>query len=221
MNSITQPTQPAKQIRVLVVDDHPMIRKGLSAMVQAEPSMDWVGEASTGSDAITICERLKPDVVLLDLMMPNMDGATAAQTILQTNPDIHVLVLTSFYEPELVKRALQAGAVGYLIKTASSDELVRAIIMANSGQRVLAPEAADALVQAAQSEKIGHDLSEREREILALLAKGLSNAEIAGQIFVTVPTVKFHVTNILSKLHVDSRTEAVLVAMKHRLVPPI
>ena len=207
-------------IRVFVADDHPMIRQGLAAMIQAERSLKWVGEATNGTEAISFCATVVPDVVLMDLMMPDIDGVAATQAIVARAPNTRVLILTSYHEPEVGQRAVQAGAAGYLVKTASADELIRAIHVAHSGKRVLASEATEALIQASQSDPMRDSLTEREREILALLAKGLSNAEIAAKLFVTVPTVKYHVTNILSKLQVDSRTEAVLVAMKHRLVPP-
>jgi NarL family two-component system response regulator LiaR len=206
-------------IRVLIVDDHPMIRQGLSYMVRQEPALLLVGEASDGAEALMIAQQVRPDVVLMDFKLPKIDGIVATREILKSNPKARIIMLTSFYEPDVVNEALQAGTVGYLLKTASAGDLVHAIREAHLGRRVLAEEATNALIQAAQSTQVGASLTEREREILALIAQGLSNNAISAKLFITVPTVKFHTTNILSKLGVESRTEAVLVAIKHRLVP--
>lgn len=206
-------------IRVLVVDDHPMVRRGLMALVRTAEGMVFAGEASNGQEAIQLCRELRPTVVLMDLVMPVMDGAEATRHIRQHCADTQVLVLTSFHEMNLVQQAINAGAVGYLLKTASSDELIAAIRSAHEGKSTLSPEATQALVQAAQ-QQVGAsaELSPREREILGLLAQGLTNTEISERLFISVPTVKFHVTNILDKLNASSRTEAVMIAIRRKLV---
>jgi two-component system, NarL family, response regulator LiaR len=207
-----------KVISVMIVDDHPTVRRGLASFINTMEGYACNGEASNGAEAVRLAAELKPDIVLMDLVMPEMDGATATQQIRQQLPEVRVLVLTSFHEQHLVQSALKAGAVGYILKTAAVDELTAAIRSAYDGQTVLSPEATQALVRASRANTIGDNLTEREREILQLLAQGLSNSEIAGKLFVTVPTVKFHVTNVLSKLQVGSRTEAVLLALKYKLV---
>jgi two-component system, NarL family, response regulator LiaR len=205
-------------IRVFVVDDHPMIRHGLAAMLRAEPGLAWVGDAGDGADAVRLAPGLQPDVVLMDLVMPRMDGVAAIAALRPLLPRARFVVLTSLLDPTEVKRAIDAGASGYLLKNASSQELVTVIQMAHRGQRVLAPEVTDALAASQKAAAPGDDLTQRERELLALMARGLSNQEISTQLSIAMPTVKFHVTNILAKLHADNRTEAVLIALKHKLV---
>lgn len=206
-----------ESIRVFVVDDHPMIRHGLAAMLRAEPGMLWVGDAADGADAVRLAPTLRPDVVLMDLVMPRLDGVAAIAALRPLLPHCRFVILTSLLEPAEVKRAIEAGASGYLLKNASSQELVTVIQAAHRGQRVLAPEVTDALA-AQQKAAPGSDLTQRERELLALMARGHSNQEISTQLAIAMPTVKFHVTNILAKLHADNRTEAVLIALKHKLV---
>ncbi len=205
-------------IRVFVVDDHPMIRHGLAAMVQAERELLWVGDAATGEDALRLAPALKPDVVLMDLVMPQMDGIAAITTLRPLLPQTRFVVLTSLLEPSEVKRALDAGASSFLLKNASAQELITVIRATASGHRVLAPEVTDALIAGERRNSPGADLTQRERELLALMARGLSNQEISNRLSIAMPTVKFHVTNILAKLHADNRTEAVLTALKQRLV---
>jgi NarL family two-component system response regulator LiaR len=207
-----------ESIRVFVVDDHPMIRHGLAAMLKAEPGMQWVGDAPDGTDAVRAAPALEPDVVLMDLVMPRMDGVAAIVALKPQLPKTKFVILTSLLEPAEVRRAMDAGACGYLLKNASSQELVTVIQMAHKGHRVLAPEVTDALVANQKDPPPGGDLTQRERELLALMARGFSNQEISTQLSIAMPTVKFHVTNILAKLHADNRTEAVLVALKHKLV---
>ncbi|OGO20635.1 MAG: DNA-binding response regulator [Chloroflexi bacterium RBG_16_48_8] len=172
-----------------------------------------------GEEAVTKCEKLKPDVVLMDLVMPNMDGAQATAIIRERHPEIQVIALTSFKEEDLVQRAITAGAIGYLLKNVSADELADAIRAAKAGKPTLSPEAAQALMHAAMKPKaLGFDLTPRELEVLALLVEGLSNPDIAEHLVVSRSTVKFHVSSILSKLGASSRTEAVSLALQHQLV---
>ncbi len=206
-------------IRVLLVDDHAVVRSGLGAFLMAFDDLELIAEASSGDEAVAMCNRFHPDVVLMDLKMPGTSGAEATRRIREHWPDIQVVALTSFKEKELVEGAMEAGAIGYLLKNVSADELAEAIRAANSGEPTLAPEAAQALIQSTRrTPKIGFDLTNREHEVLALMTEGMSNPEIAEELMVSRSTVKFHVSNILSKLGADSRTEAVAVALQHDLV---
>jgi len=206
-------------IRVLIVDDHAVVRSGLAAFLLATDDLELVGEASSGEEAVRRCAQLKPDVVLMDLVMPQMDGAAATRAIREACPHVQVIALTSFKEDNLVQAALQAGAIGYLLKNVSADELANAIRAAKAGRPTLAPEAAQVLIHSAtKPPSPGHDLTDREREVLALLVEGLNNVEIADRLVVSRSTIKFHVSSIFSKLGVTSRTEAVALAVQHHLV---
>jgi two-component system, NarL family, response regulator LiaR len=212
-------TPPANPIRVMLVDDHTMVRRGLATFLKVFNDLQLAGEAESGEAAIKLCGELQPDVILMDMVMPDMDGATATRTIRQQFPQVQVIVLTSFKEGELIKNALEAGAIGYLLKDVSADELVRAIRAAYSGRATLSPEAAQSLVETANlPPPPGLDLTEREREVLALMTEGLNNTQIAGRLTVSPSTIKSHVSNILSKLGVASRTEAVTLALRNRIV---
>jgi len=209
-----------KLIRVMLVDDHAVVRSGLATFLMTCDDMELVGEASSGEQALNMCQQANPDVVLMDLVMPGMDGATATRKIREKCPDIQVIALTSFKEQDLVQGALQAGAIGYLLKDISADELANAIRAAYAGKPTLAPEAAQALIQATRlpAEKVGFDLTKREKEVLALMVEGLNNNQIAERLVVSRSTAKFHVSSVLTKLGASSRTEAVATALKHKLV---
>ena len=209
-------TQP---IRVLLVDDHAVVRSGLATFLMVYDDLELVGQASDGAEAIRLCGQTQPDVVLMDLVMPVVDGATATHEIRQQYPSVQVIALTSFPEEDLVQRVLRAGAISYLLKNVSADELANAIRAAHRGRSTLAPEAAQALVHAASHARDpGYNLTPREREVLGLMAQGLNNPDIAERMVVSRSTIKFHVSSILSKLGVASRTEAVALALQHKLV---
>jgi NarL family two-component system response regulator LiaR len=206
-------------IRVMLVDDHTVVRRGLRAVLSVSDDMCLVGEAGDGEEAIQLCEQLQPDLILMDLLMPKMDGIAATKAIHERWPKVRIIALTSFKEREYVEGVLKVGATSYLLKNLSADELVSAIRRSMTGQSSLSPEAAQVLIQKEiEPAQLGSDLSDRERDILALMAKGESNGAIAVHIFLSKSTVKFHVSNILSKLGVSSRTEAVFIAMKHHMV---
>ena len=206
-------------IRVLIVDDHKVVRSGLSAFLMAYDDLELVAEAESGEKALVLCQKYQPDVVLMDLVMPKMNGAETTEAILKSWPDIKVIALTSFKEQTLVEGVLKAGAIGYLLKDVDADDLANAIRQANAGKPTLAPEAAQILIQASrQPYKPGIDLTDRENEVLTLLVKGLSNPEIAEKLYVSKSTVKFHVSSILNKLQVSSRTEAVAKALQEGLI---
>jgi NarL family two-component system response regulator LiaR len=207
------------QIRLMIVDDHRVVRSGLSAFLLAYDDLKLVGEASGGEEAVRLCAEVKPDVVLMDLVMPGMDGIAATKAIREQCPNTKVIALTSFGDQERVQAALKAGAIGYLLKDVSDVELAAAVRNAAAGRPTLAADAQRALIQATTSPKPpGSDLTEREREVLALMVKGMSNDEIAEHLTVRPSTAKFHVSNVLSKLGVATRTEAVAMALQNRLV---
>lgn len=211
--------ETSQTIRVLIVDDHSMVRKGLLTFLKNQPDLEVVGEARDGQEAADVCARLQPDVILMDLVMPVLGGVAATRLIRQRCPEAQVIALTSFQEKELVQDALQAGAIGYLLKNVSGDELAEAIRHAHAGRPTLAPEALQALVQTTPAEaSLGKDLTRRELEVLALLVKGLSNPEIAERLSVSRATVKVQVSSILSKLGVSNRAEAISLAIQHKLV---
>ena len=208
-------------IRVLISDDHAVVRNGLSSFLSTFDDFTLVGEAKNGEQAVRLCDLLQPDVVLMDLVMPGMDGAEATRLIREKHPHTQVIALTSFKDREQVQAALQAGAIGYLLKDISADQLACAIRQAHAGKPTLAPEAAEVLIQATRQPQlcVGDDLTEREREVLALLVEGLNNRQIAERLVIGVSTAKSHVSNLLSKLGVATRTEAVSLALQKKLVP--
>lgn len=210
---------PQKTIRVLITDDHSVVRNGLKSFLSIYDEFELVGEARNGEQAVAMADIHQPDVILMDLMMPVMDGATASRKIKQKHPHIQIIALTSFKEQELVQGAIEAGAIGYLLKDLTAEELARAIRLAAEGKPTLSPEAAEVLIQSSRppQPKLGDDLTEREREVLNLMVEGLNNQQIAERLVVSVSTAKSHVSNILSKLGVATRTEAVSIALKNRI----
>jgi NarL family two-component system response regulator LiaR len=207
-------------IRVMIVDDHGMVRKGLMAYLRNEPGLEIVGEARDGKEAIDLCQTAAPDVVLMDLLMPEMGGVEAIRVIRERWPRIQLIALTSFQEHELVHDALQAGALSYLLKNVSGDDLAEAIRAAYQGQSTLAPEAVQALIQTTvRKPELGHDLTPREREVLELMVEGLTNPEIAERLTVSRSTAKAHVSNVLSKMGATNRAEAIALAFQHNLIP--
>ncbi|MGD8474532.1 MAG: response regulator transcription factor [Anaerolineae bacterium] len=207
-------------IRVITVDDHAILRGGLKFLLLAFDDIELVGEARSGLEAVRLCDELQPDVILMDMMMPDMDGVATTRAIKEHSPDIQVLVLSSFSDHASVQQVMQAGAVGYLLKDVPMDELADGIRAAAAGKTVLAPEAAEALVRAAgpQAPQPGYDLTARQLEILALLVGGLTNNEIAERLVLSPYTVRNHVSEILSKLDTSTRTEAAALAMRLGLV---
>lgn len=211
---------PSQPIRVLLVDDHTMVRRGLVTFLKVYNDLQLAGEAESGAEAIQRCAEIRPDVVLMDMVMPDMDGVNATRAIRQQFPTVQVIALSSFKEGELIQNALEAGAIGYLLKDVSADYLAQAIRAAHAGRATLSPEAAQALAQNARRPPApGLDLTEREREVLTLMIEGLNNTQIAGRLTVSPSTIKSHVSNILSKLGVESRTEAVTLALRSRIIP--
>ena len=205
-------------IRILIADDHAVVRAGLRALIEAKPDMELVGEAADGVEAEEKARELRPDVILMDLVMPEMSGAAATRIIRERWPHVQVIALTSFQEKELVREALQAGAISYLLKNVSVDNLAEAIRAAHAGRSTLAPEAIQVLIQADRQELApGHDLTAREREVLSLMVEGMSNPEIAERLSVSRSTAKAHVSNILSKLGVSNRAEAIALAIQHNI----
>lgn len=206
-------------IKVMIVDDHLMVRDGLKVFLSVHDDLEVIAEAEDGQQAISLCPLVHPDVILMDVIMPNIDGPTATARIRADYPDVQVIALTTFSEKELVQRAIQAGAVGYLLKDVHPDKLAQAIRDAHRGQSTIDAGAAQALMQAAaESPSLGSDLTSREREVLALLVEGKTNKEIAEELIVSQSTVRLHVSNILSKLGASNRTEAATLAHHHNLL---
>ncbi len=209
----------SEQIRVLIVDDHEMVREGLSKMLKAAPDIQLVGAVADGEYAVMFCAQHCPDVVLMDLEMPRLDGIAATRQIREQCPATQIIALTSFSDVDHIQAALDAGVIGYLLKNIPASQLAEAIRNAQSGKSTLAPEAAQSLIQArTRPPGPGFDLTERELEVLALLVEGQTNAQVAQTLDISLSTAKFHVSTILSKLNASSRTEAVSLALKHGLV---
>src|SRR3954467_6657854 len=213
----------ANPIRLVIVDDHAVVRQGLKAFLATESDIEVLGEASNGREAVEVVERTKPDLVLMDLVMPEMDGIAATASIKQSQPEIEVLVMTSFIEDEKVFGAMRAGATGYVLKDADPEEVVKAIRSAAAGESPLAPRVVRRLMKEftpakPKPESQAEQLSEREIEVLRLVAKGHSNQQIAEALIISPKTAKTHVSNILSKLGLASRTQAAVYALRENLV---
>jgi DNA-binding NarL/FixJ family response regulator len=211
-----------QRIRVLLVDDHAVVRQGLRTFLELQDDIDVVGEAADGAQAVAAADRLSPDVVLMDLLMPVMDGLTAIAAIRAKHPTTENVAVTSFIEEDKVTAALEAGATGYLLKDAEADEVAGAIRAAYAGETHLDPAVARLLAQRMRERRAApqpaEPLTEREREVLSLVATGASNKEIAAQLFISERTARTHVSNILGKLALASRTQAALYAVEHKLV---
>ncbi len=207
-----------KEIRVMIVDDHDMVRRGLATYLRVTSDIKLVGEASDGEQALAMCQSCNPDVILMDLMMPRMGGIEATRRIRAHFPQVQVIALTSFKERELVQEMLREGAISYLLKNVTGEELVSAIHSAVAGRATLAPEVTQEFILSMQQPKPGDDLTEREREVLALMVEGFSNPQIAEKLSISRSTARAHVSNILSKLGVTNRSEAVSLALRKKLV---
>jgi len=213
------PMSEAEIIKVMIVDDHPIVRNGLEASLLSDPGLELFGKAKSGIEALALCQESAPDVILMDVVMPDMDGLETTRAILDRHPKVKIIVLTSFPEEDLVQRALEAGAIGYLIKNVSIGTLSNAIRSAYSGQSTLSPEATQALVQSrSKPQNLGDDLSERERQVLVLVVQGMSNEEIAEKLVISPYTVKNHVSACISKLGANNRTQAATIAIENGLI---
>ena len=205
-------------IRVMLVDDHTVVRSGLSAFLMAYDDLELVGEAGNGEEAVRKCELLCPDVILMDLVMPRMGGIDATRQIHTRFPGIQIIALTSFQEKEMVQEVLRSGAISYLLKNVSGEDLVSAIHSAHAGRSTLAPEVTQEFILRSHENQPGDDLTRREREVLALMVEGLSNPEIAARLIISRSTARAHVSNVLAKLGVSKRAEAITLALRNKLV---
>ena len=208
-------------IRVLLVDDHEMVRLGVSSYLSIQSDVEVVGEAENGEDGYEKAMALRPDVILMDLVMEVMDGIESTKKILKERPEARILIVTSFIDDEKVYPAIEAGASGYLLKTSTAHEIANAIRKTYNGERVLEPEVTTKMMEQLSNRNrhvLHEELTNREQEILLLIAQGMSNQEIADELFITLKTVKTHVSNILAKLEVEDRTQAAIYAFKHGLI---
>ncbi|MGT2866890.1 response regulator [Streptococcus fryi] len=206
-------------IKIILIDDHEMVRLGLKSFLNLQPDIEVIGEASNGRDGVELALKLKPDVVVMDLVMPEMDGVEATLTLLKNWKDVKILVLTSYLDNEKIYPVIEAGAKGYMLKTSSAPEILNAIRKVNQNETAIETEVDNKIKYHNAHPDLHDDLTARERDILNLLAKGYDNQTIANELFISLKTVKTHVSNILSKLQVDDRTQAVVYAFQHRLVP--
>ena len=209
----------AERIKVMIVDDHPIVRSGLVTMLLAFDDLELVGEASSGNKALALCQQELPDVILMDMVMPDMDGLETTRKVLEKYPSVKIIILTSFTKDNMVQDALEAGATSYLLKDTSIDQLAEAIRSAYTGQPTLSPEATRALVNSKSGpQRFEPDLTRREKQVLALIVEGLSNEEIADQLVISHATARHHVSACISKLGVKNRTQAASLAIKHKLI---
>jgi NarL family two-component system response regulator LiaR len=216
-------TDQKDSITVMIVDDHEMVRRGACGYLEAQPDINVVGQAGTGNEAVKLAQELVPDVVLMDLVMPGMDGVEATRKVKDISPRTQIIILTSFHQDEYIFPALQAGAISYLLKDVKASELVEAIRRASRGEATLHPKIASRVIKAFRSLAPEEStpfitLTEREMEVLKLIAKGYSNERIAEQLVISLGTVKGHVSNILSKLHLVDRTQAAAYAWQEGIV---
>ena len=205
-------------IRVLIVDDHPLVRRGLSDLFSGEADMEVVGTAASGEEAVDIVTQLHPDVVLMDVSMPGIGGVDATRQLHETSPDVRVVMLTSFTDRERILDSLDSGAVGYLLKDAESDELIRGVRAAARGESPLSSKAARVVLASRQEGRPADDLTSRELEVLRLLSRGLANKQIAWRLGISEKTVKTHLTNVFHAIGVQDRTQAALWAQRHNIV---
>jgi NarL family two-component system response regulator LiaR len=208
-------------IKVLFADDHEMVRIGVSAYLSAQQDIDVVAEADDGGQAVDLALELKPDIILMDLVMKEMDGIEATKKIIDSWPEAKIIIVTSFLDDEKVYPALEAGATSYMLKTSKANEIADAIRATYQGQSILEPEVTGKIMTKMRQKQVEEphtQLTEREKEILMLMAEGKTNQQIADQLFIALKTVKVHVSNILGKLEVQDRTQAVIYAFKHDLV---
>jgi len=208
-----------KSIEVLIVDDHPILRHGIKTMLLTFDDISVVGEAGNGLEALARCQETLPDVILMDVVMPGMNGVETTRAVLERYPQVKIIVLTSFPDQDLVQESLEAGAIGFLLKDTPIDSLGDAIRSAHAGHSTLAPEATQTLIQAkSRPPKVGHDLSPREREVLALVVEGLSNDEIADRLVISANTVSKHVSACMSKLEATNRAQVAAQAVRHQII---
>ncbi len=209
----------AERIKVMIVDDHPIVRSGLATMLLAFDDLELVSEASSGDKALSICRQELPDVILMDMVMPGMDGLETTRKVLEQYPSVKIIILTSFTKDTMVQDALEAGATSYLLKDTSIDQLAEAIRSAYTGQPTLSPEATRALVNSKSGPlSFDPDLTAREKQVLALIVEGLSNEEIADRLVISHATARHHVSACITKLGAANRTQAAVLAVKHNLI---
>lgn len=206
-------------IRLIIVDDHAVVRHGLRFLLEQQPDIEVVGESSDGEQGVALATSLLPDVVLLDLLMPRMDGVAAVREIKRIAPMTQIIILTSYYEDDQIFGVIKAGALSYLLKDASPQELIAAVRAAARGESILHPMVAARVLREMQQQSPLNDLTPRELDVLTLIARGRSNHEIADELSIGEQTVKTHVSNILSKLHLADRTQAAIYALQKRLIP--